>query len=234
MEVHRLLLLDLPDYSDRLGALLTRMEGDETLRQLYLRDPSTILTKALFPGQPNLPKSVVSRSNRLLFSLLSNQGFMAWADGYGAALGERARTEFPTLSEEDAGLALAAKLEATDVYEEIIEAAVANIDRELLASLLAVKNHELDRLLAARPGVGEAPPVNAVAVYVVVAIAIFVVIAATVLNHHYGKNAPSGFTRADLDRLSRLLLDGLTHEAEAMRAAGTLASTDPDERGVGR
>jgi hypothetical protein len=235
MEIHRLLLLDLPDYSDRLGALLTRMESEESLRQMYLRDPSTILSKALFPDQPNLPRSVVSRSNRLLFSLLSNQGFMTWADTYGAAIGERARNEFPNLSEEEAGLALAAKLEATDVYDEVINAVVANSDRELLASLLTVKNHELDQLLAGRPSMGGgAPGISVVAVFVVVFVAVFVVIAATELNHHFGKTAPTGFARTDLDRLSRLMIDGLTQEAESLRAAGTLGSANPNEPGVGR
>lgn len=224
-----LLLLDYPDFSERMGTFLKRLESDSSLQQLFIRDPGSVLSRTVFTDDPRPPNSVINRSNRLLFALLSNDGFMRWAEGYTDRLAEAAQANFPDLEPDQAALAFAATLERDEIYAELVDAALENVDRELLAALMVVDVDDVDVVVDSglrSPGAVTAFPIL-VFIFLVVAVAISVV----ELNHHIARRVPAGFSRDDLSRLSRLLMDGLTEHARELRSEGKLASPASARRG---
>jgi hypothetical protein len=224
-----LLLLDYPDFSERMGKFLKRLESDSSLQQLFIRDPGSVLSRTVFADESRPSSSVINQGNRLMFALLSNDGFLRWAEGYSERLAEAAQVNFPDLQPDDAALAFAATLERDEIYAELVDAALDNVDRELLAALMVVDVDDVEVVVDPGrrfPGTAELSPV-----FVVIFVAIAVVIAAVALNHHIARAVPAGFSRDDLSRLSRLLMDGLTQHARELRSEGKLASPASARRG---
>jgi len=231
MRRDQLLLLEFPDFSERMSEFLRELEQNPSLQQLYIRDPGGVLSRSVFKDQPAPPTSALNQGNRLLFALLSNPGFMAWADEYGERLSARALKQFPELDPDQAARAHAATLRPDEVYSDLIDAALKNIDRELLAALIVVDVDDVESVISPRAGISGTQTVAWSPVFVVVFVVVAAVIAAVVLNHHVARAAPAGFSRQDLGRLSRLLTESLKEHADELRRAGVLSSPESARRG---
>lgn len=216
------LILEYTDLSSRGQALTQALAESNETRERFLRDPAGVLAETSFP-EVEVPAGELERSNRLLYRLLSNVEFMAWAE-------ERQRTFQAEL--ERAGEAEGAQgrervvrdyLNKPELRRQTVEAIGRLIPAEVLrtefgidavAAETPLEDFSLSRL---------AKPVNvttasnfAVTVTVTVA-AIFLVILAIDLTP-LAPDPEEGLTRSDLQTVARFLT---TDFAEAVRQERT-------------
>lgn len=221
------LILEFPDFSVRLSQLFQRLDRDPALLRLFAQDPSGVVSRIVFPDEPEPALTAINSGNRLLFSLLSNKGFMNWAREYTDRMNQAAVASYPDLNSDDAALAYAATISTDEVYEDVVEAALQFADREMLTSLLAIDSEDADTLLASRTGLSS-PTTNWSPVAVLVLVFVVVVAVHAVLalgtSGDVARGALPGLSRDDLGRASRVMMEALSVRAEELRAAGVLAS----------
>jgi hypothetical protein len=227
--------LEYPEFAERLGSFLQRLNNDPALLQTFARDPSGVLSPSVFPDDPQPALSTINRGNRLLFSLLSNERFMTWSEQYTERLSASAVERFPDLDADEAARAFAATLSPDEVYQEIVDAMVQFVDRELLAALLVVDPDDVDSLLGREAARAPSPVYG----WVVVLVLLFVVVAAVHAVVALGTSgdvirtgAIPGLSREDLGRINRLMLDAMSERARGLRETGVLASTEAARRGT--
>lgn len=136
MDANGLLIIHAAETRQKMNDLLERMEADQAMRQLFVSDPTRVIKEFIVPEAGDVPAAEVSRGNRLLFSLLSNDGFMAWAAEFERNLRAQA-TEAMQL--DDPAEALRAYLASTDrnrLHSDLAAGVARFADQELIANLL--------------------------------------------------------------------------------------------------
>jgi len=228
------LILEFPEFAERLSGFLQRLDNEPALLQAFARDPSGILSTSVFPGDPEPTLTAINRGNRLLFSLLSNERFMTWSEQYMERSSASALDRFPELDPDEAARAFAATLSPDEVYQEVVDAMVQFVDRELLAALLVVDPEDVNSLLGREAVAARTPVYGWIAVYVILLVVVAAVHAVAVLGTSgdvIRTGSIPGLSRQDLARVNRLLLDTLSERARELRTTGTLASAEAARRG---
>jgi hypothetical protein len=136
VDANGLLIIHAAETRQKMNDLLERMEADQAMRQLFVSDPTRVIKEFIVPEAGDVPAAEVSRGNRLLFSLLSNDGFMAWAAEFERNLRAQA-TEAMQL--DDPAEALRAYLASTDrnrLHSDLAAGVARFADQELIANLL--------------------------------------------------------------------------------------------------
>ena len=230
MGANTLLVLQAPEVRERMTNLLERMETDQGLQQLYVNDPAGVIQKFVFPDQTGVPAAEINRGNRMLYSLLSNNAFLAWARDYEQNLLTQAREATQI---EDPASALSAYLTVTDrgrLHDDLAGAVAEFGDKELIASL--TWHPDLPRIGTARL------PINAdVAVdietfiYAVAAVAVFAVAVAAVFVGEQAAGGDEIVNRIDIQAIANQLSAQLAARATDVRASGVL--TNFAQRNVG-
>src|SRR5215216_3593239 len=129
-----LLILRRPEIDERFRALAERLAEDAALRELYVNDPARVIANEVF-GDAQIPGAEISRGNRLLFGLLTNDGFMRWIASYQENL---KRSALAATDMDDPELALRTYLAITDrnkLHEDLVVAVAEYADPELIAAL---------------------------------------------------------------------------------------------------
>lgn len=216
------LVLEYSDLSRRGQALTQALAGSDATRERFLVDPAGVLAETSFP-EVEVPAVELERSNRLLYRLLSNVEFMAWAE-------ERQRTFQSEL--ERAGEAEGPQgrervvrdyLNKPELRRQTVEAIGRLIPADVLRTEFGIDSVEAQAPIEDFSLSRLAKPVNvttasnfAVTVTVTVA-AIFLVILAIDLTP-FAPDPEEGLSRTDLQTVARFLT---TDFAEAARRAGS-------------
>ena len=74
MKPNELLVLNYDEFSERASKLYKRLDESAAFREVFVRNPAGVVSELLSPGVLR-HQSSISRGNRLLFSLLSNEKF---------------------------------------------------------------------------------------------------------------------------------------------------------------
>ncbi|MEV6444407.1 hypothetical protein [Amycolatopsis sp. NPDC051716] len=220
MGTNSLLILHAPEIQGRMRALIERVDSDESLRQLYLNDPATVIQKTVFPDQENIPKAEINRANRLLYALLSNERFVEWSRSYEEDLVTRAVQATSIEDPENALRAYLAILDRTALHQDLASAVAQFADPELIAAI--TWRPELPRVGNARLPISADVAVEIETfVYAVAAVAVFAVAVAAVF---IGAVEPAGevVSRIDVMAVANQLGESLTQRAGEIRESGVL------------
>lgn len=227
MPSNPLLILNYDRFSSRLQQLYTQMNASPSLQELFVRDPATVTMHTLLPDVPQPTAAALSQSNRLVYSLLSNPGFMTWAQEYQKRYEEKIATFSPDLSPPERAKMFAATLDRDELYKELAGAVATFGDKEIFYSLLSSSKMTTtwDPQQLASVLHGSVPSVADVAVdvetfvYAVAAVAVFV---AALIAVAVGAVQETTISRTDLQRVSETLVNRLQLQGEALRASGAL------------
>lgn len=231
MGVNDILVLRAPEVNERLNAMLERLNGDAALREFYLRNPAGLIREMVFPDQGAVPATEINRANRLLYALLSNERFLAWARDYEQNLLIEAQR---VTQVEDPAQAMNAYLAVVDrqrIHADIAAAVADTSDAEMIAGL--TWRPDLPRIgntrlpIAADVAVDVETFVYAVAVVAVLVIAV----AAVALGVAVPGSEQRVIGRLDVQTVANQLSDSLAQHSEMIRRSGAL--TDFQQRNAG-
>jgi hypothetical protein len=226
MNPDKLLIIDAAQTRQRMTGLLERMEGDAGLRQLFVSDPAGVIGQFVLPDA-QVPAAEVNRGNRLLYSLLSNERFLAWAREYERDLLAQAKE---TLQAADPWQAMGAYLAVADrgrLHADLAAAVAEFADKELIASLM----WQPRELSASEPGVAVAAAtwIFLIAVVALAAVAVAAVFAGPPI----AVALEDGLVdRAELRAVANQVAAQLGTRAAEVRQSGAL--TDFARRDTGR
>jgi hypothetical protein len=79
----RLLLLKSKELRTKVSRFFDELDASERLREEFIRNPSGIIASNI--QEAEVEPSQISSANRLLFSLLANEGFRDWISDYAEA-----------------------------------------------------------------------------------------------------------------------------------------------------
>lgn len=88
------LVLRVSGLRGRISRLFDELGHNQGLRHTFIDQPMTVMLQRVFPDRAGkVPAQEISRANRFLFSVLANDQFRVWADGYQSdLLAEMTRT----------------------------------------------------------------------------------------------------------------------------------------------
>ena len=216
MRADEYLVLHYDRLSEGVQAFFDRLEASAAFRELFLKDPAGTMSEVILGGQPS--GADLNQANRLLFALLGNRGFMEWAENYQRGLADRGQQ-----GGEDGAERLklvAATMDRSQLYGDLVRAIVEHADLETMYSIV-VRGDDLPSIA---PG-----PQQEVAVYTETFIAGYVValFVLVVTQIDVSPAAPmETLSRVDLERVSGLVAERLTAQAEQLRADGALTDLD--------
>jgi hypothetical protein len=137
MKAEDLLVLNLGGFGQRLDAFYSRLAADEGLREYFIADPGEVLEATVFRNFKRAPKNRVNQFNRALYSVISNQDFMAWGREFQQRIFAQAQAEFPNIEDEERAVrAFLVKLDRVALHEELVAVLPRFMDREFLSASL--------------------------------------------------------------------------------------------------
>jgi hypothetical protein len=198
----RRLVLRQEGLEDRSIQFFQRLNTDEDLRQQLIADPiGTIQHEVYGLDNPDRRDAALNQANRVLLSLLSNDGFMAWAQHFN-------ETADPNTSREEVAAA-------------IVRAAVEHGDKELLASLAAREPVRLR--LGSDAGAGDVTQ----NLFCILDCSPVAVMPAQQNIAVFGSDKlRQVMSREDVAMVSRLFTEAIPERARQLRASGVLSSVD--------
>lgn len=223
-----LLILNYERLSARTTELYGKMAESAAFRALFLKDPAGTISRMLLPDDDQPPPSQIRQANRLLFALLSNDGFMEWAAGFQKRMQSRVGAIQEVDDDGERHQLAAATLDRTAVYREIVDAMVTHLDAEILASILVGVPADAREGLASR--LPDRPMPVVVLDYPVIIIAQSDTQVAFVMEGRLTE----GVSRVDLQRAATFLAEELPARAREVRASGALTDIDSMLGGPGK
>ena len=217
MGANDLLILRSADLDSKLTALGDKLVSDRTFRELYVNDPARVILKSVFPDQ-SVPAAEVNRGNRLLYGLLSNKRFTAWAQQYSTELVQKANEVTRESNPEKALREYLAVTDREKIHREVATAVAEFADAELIAALTWRPDPE--SIGVAR--VADVAVDIEVLIYAVVAAAAFAVAFAAVFLAAPVTEREVGVSRIDVQRVAAQLTERLTERGQELRDAGVL------------
>lgn len=252
MRADELLVLDYNGFGRRLARLFAGLAGSEDRRMLFLRDPTGTLAATLFNDFGPIPLGQIQFANRILFSLLSNKKFLAWAGKYQQSLEKEAKK---STGQDNVDIALRQYLIDLDrrvLLQDFTEAAAQFADQELMLAMMSPPPGSVST--TPDPGGGDGPgpqcrldgedsdgPLNLCpigppqrpfpspspggVVYVEVAVAVVAVVLVTVVVTQIDatpRPLPTAVSRSDLKIISDTLGKHLVARAQLLRSNGSL------------
>ena len=207
------LVLHYDELSGRATDFYERMGSSEAFRALFLNDPVGTAASVLFPDRTPPPAGQVNAANRMLFALLGNDGFRAWAAEFQQRMVASAMEAAGAAGSEDEPLKLmAATFDRAAAYRELVSAVLEHCDAEIVSAFLGAGGREG----LARP-VPEDPPVLVVALPITYTyVYVFPLV-------YIGGGAET-LSRVDLERISHVLSEELAARAREQRESGGLAA----------
>lgn len=210
--------------------------SSEIIRETMLRDPIGTLTKRLLPGLAELDQQQVDAGNRLLFALLSNKKFAAWAEKYEQLAGKLPAGK--RHSDVELGRQYLLGLDTDAGYTEFVKGLQESLDIETLFTILSpYSSQRFSRLDLAQALSTTRPPAAAKAVSALPLVALEVLaVHQTVIVVHvtliwvHTRVQGGDLTQAEAARSIRLapiaeqLASDLVARADQFRAGGSLVS----------
>jgi hypothetical protein len=231
MRPSELLILNYDGFNDRVEALFEQLTTSPSARELFLKDPASLVAKVVLPSGDQPRAAELAQANRILFSLLSNPKFIAWAKEFREELDSEIKQAAELDDPAEALKHLAVVLDRPEIYRRITSAAVKYCDKELMHNLLLPGPLTRGATNPAQPALSEAQLrrddnvfVLASAVVAIFAVALGVGVVFLVLGAEY---APEGISRQDLRTVSTLISKDLAARAKAAKRSGALLSAGP-------
>lgn len=223
MKADELLVLQYDNLSESVASLFSQLDDSPSLREYFIKNPTQVIAKYLLSPEDKLPAANISQGNRLLFSLLSNEGFMDWSRQFQSRIENRIREASESERSDEAFKTFMATLDREEIYREIIDAAQRYGDREMFYSLM-VKDQSPESFLV--------PASNNLRIDVAVdiEIAIYAVLVLLVFAIDISFAPVEPLSRLDLRRISNLMSDRLIERAHEIRESGVLTSPDIIQR----
>jgi hypothetical protein len=243
MREKKQLVLNISELSEKADNFYRQMDDSLTFRETFLRDPVGILSKDILGGTSEKEPIQLSKTNRLLYALLSNKKFMEWAEGFEKNVQSKISATLTSNDPKEIEMELAAHLNRTYYYREIVQAmfstldvetfeALLNLNRESASSLLTDKDVRFkvsydgpDKISISRDSsIGPLAQESvsdwvvvcvAIAVYAVGVLAVFA--AATAAIAVAIVEVPRPLSRTDLQRISGFMTKEFTQRAELIR-----------------
>src|ERR1700752_460387 len=131
------LILHYDGLSKGVGKLYKNLASSGAMRELFLKDPVGVVVNSLSTQPVNLPDSVISLSNMLLFALLSNKQFVAWTKDYGDKARKEVTAKHPDASAQEIDKLLIVTFDKRRVQRDLTEAMLTFIDGPILHALIA-------------------------------------------------------------------------------------------------
>ncbi|MBK6012624.1 hypothetical protein JHN45_15895 [Streptomyces sp. MBT53] len=219
MDARDLLILKAPEITERLSALNDRLAADRGLRELYIRNPTEVIVAIAFPGA-NVKAAEASRGNRLLFSLLTNERFVAWARQYHQQLLDEATSAGLSEDPDEALRTYVALSGRSGMLEDLVVEVARVADPAIVASLHWRDDRDHDRHPDG-PDISDWVCVEiALVVYAVAVFAVFVGLPLST-------GLPTGFSRLDVSSVALQLTNDLRRRGATLRESGTLTKLPP-------
>ncbi|MGF9816272.1 hypothetical protein [Bacillus toyonensis] len=254
MKENKQLILNISHLRKKSDTFYRKMDNSLTYREKFLRDPVKIISKDLLEITCEKESIRISKTNHLLFALLSNKKFMEWVEQFEREVQSKVNNAITSDDPKVAELELASYLNRTYYYREIVQAMFECLDVETFEALLNL-NRETGDISSSNPNIGfnvryEKPdqisisldPTSlaeqvfddstvvcvAIAIYAVAAIAVFgVAVAAVAL-----AEGPGLLSRADLQRISNFMTKELTQRAHLLRKEAELKINFPKRNAI--
>lgn len=230
MEPEELLVLNYDQFSERVGKLFQSLSQSPAARDVFVKDPTGVVSQFLFVGLHKRQPAVISRSNRLFYALMSNKGFREWGKKYSTDLKkELARHKVSSKPGEALKSTLAA-LDRGKIYNDIARGALEFVDQETLYSLFSGFNlpEIVVTNLPSGPIVSSVSDDDNVAVFVEVAVAVVVVAVAVAFafagDPDYLGELLGEISAEDLMNVVSQLVSALEVQAAAVRESGQLTA----------
>jgi hypothetical protein len=231
MKSHELLILNYQGFEDRLNDLYTRLEASRAMQEAFVRDPAGVIARLVLPGLADVTDAEINQANRLMFALLSNDGFMQWTQAFQERIEAQAREASTADDPAERLRMLLVTFDRPALYREVAQAALDHIDLEIIHSMMVRSPESIaasalgqGREVSLRPNVRLEIEIFAVAVLVLIVFAIDITPLAP-------NRAPEGLSRTDLQRVAAAIADGMSARARDLRASGALLAPDATTRG---
>jgi hypothetical protein len=221
MGANTLLVLNMPGFKERVSALEERLTSDSSLRELFVRDPANVILKTVFPDE-NVPSAEVTRGNRLLFALLTNEKFMAWAENYQKSLVEKAIRATKLTDPNDALRTYLAVVDRSAIHRDVAEAVAQTADTEVIAAFTWRPDFDASQVPGPRGSIAVDVEVF---VYAVALAAVFVAafgLLVGVATNFGGPVAGTGIDRAEVRKVANQLAERLVLQGHELRGSGAL------------
>ncbi len=131
------LVLKYDNLSTHVAELFDDLSAHPARREQFVTDPAGEIARAVLPAL-HLAPSRVGQANRLMYALLTNAGFLAWAKSSQAAFEAEAKAAHPDLPAMRALGKHAATVGRAKLLTDLTQAFRTFVDRELLVSLLGL------------------------------------------------------------------------------------------------
>lgn len=229
MSEHDYLVLNYDGFADRLNDFYTLLSNSPAAQAAFVRDPAGTIGRNVLKGIVPLSQNDVSQANRLLFSLLSNDGFMSWAETFQSQMEEEARAAAEELDPGEQLKRLLVTFDRSRMYREVVQAAVDNIDVETM-SAITIKDPGGSSMSLSERATSEptwAPNVRVEIETFVYAVFVLLVFAIDI--SFQVRSLPQMMSRSDLLQVAESLSQSVQRRAQELRAAGELLPFDPDE-----
>lgn len=226
MSVQKPLVLNISDLTAKVYNFYHKMDTSKTYRDRFLLDPMETLSKDIPRGTFSKGAIRLSKTNRLLFELLSNKKFMEWTKGFERDIESKINATLTANESTKAQMELASYLNQNYFYCEIAHAMFECIDLETFQSLF---KRPLDPTIRSVEDLtlSEDSPVTAVSdpllinqlkhyaqteILLLFVVAVFVFVAYTDVMIQ----SPDLMSRTDLRRISNIMIKELTKRANLL------------------
>jgi hypothetical protein len=240
------LILNIPDLSSKADTFFRQMDASITYRESFLRDPVGSLSRLLLGGPCGKSSARVSKTNQLLYALLSNQKFMTWSESFQKEVDSQVATALKGNEGSSDECTFASHINKTYYYRQIIKAMYESLDVETFEALITLdretaraptsrteggfvmKQDRPDRVsITLDPDSGENREVMCDICVVCIAIAVYAVALVAVFVVGFAGRVSDSLTRVDLQRIASMIVTDLTERAAMLRKEGELSVALP-------
>jgi hypothetical protein len=126
-----LLVLRYEGLAVETDGFFRQLDADQDLRTRFLTNPTGVLLEHVPSLDGSMAEAEIAHANRVLFALLSNERFMAWARDWA-----NRHQNAVTTADEDGQTLLRVRVDREQLYRDLADAIWEHGDRELLSALL--------------------------------------------------------------------------------------------------
>lgn len=218
-----MLVLRYERFAERAQTFFSQIGTSAAFREVFLRDPAGTLSETVLAGEGVPSSADINQANRLLFALLSNDGFMEWARNYSRSFEERVAAGLAADVDDVERLKLQAVTHDRDqMFADLVQAISENPDFETLCSVMVRRRPDTNEAIVPQPNMNVAAYEETFVAGYAVALFFVLVVAVAVAGQ-----APSGPTqtlsRVDLETVANVLTQRLPERAAEVRASGALS-----------
>jgi hypothetical protein len=132
------LILNIDDFGANVQRFFKTLEQSDAHKQLFVSDPSGVITKMLLPDVP-FSESTINDANRILYSMLSNAKFMKWANEYQQKLYDEALETTKIKDPDEAMKIMTALFDKRKIYADLVQGLIDSGDKEIVGTIIVAR-----------------------------------------------------------------------------------------------